>query len=304
MKKFIIFSLAIMLGLGTILVVPTLAEDNESDDDAVGVTATTTSNKMQERELVGDLEKIPSPDKICLYNKVNRKGNDLYGVKKTEAELAKMTTTTCPVIAPFLEKFSKLPEKAQATTKKLEKIAAPWLLHQYEQIKKVGTALWGLKKENGDKKENKETEDRDEDRNEDRPKATSTVATMYVQPQNATCVINAIRTKDTALTNNNASTTAALNAAITARTSCQEAALLATVTASSTASTTVLMNQQKTAMGLCTQAFRESFAVAKEAAKKTHAAIWETYRNALRVCQPAATSTPALMIEDGGGSLF
>ena len=296
MKKFIIFSLAIILGLGTILVAPTLAED---ENVSVTTTAATTSNKIQARELVGGMEKIPSPDKICLYNNVKRQGNDLYGVMKTETELAGMSATTCPVAAPFLEKFNKLPEKAQATAKKLEKIAAPWLLHQYEQIRKVGTALWGLKKETGDKN----TNDNDGDDNDDKPKATSTVA-MYVQPANAACVITAIKAKDTALVNNNASTTAALTAAITARTNCQEAALLATVTASSTASTTVLMNQQKTAMGLCTQAFRESFTIAKEAAKKAHVTIWENYRNSLRVCQPAATTTPALMIEDGGGSLF
>ncbi len=293
MKKFIVLSLAIMLGLGAILTVPTFAQD-----EAAGVNATMTSNnKIQARELVGGMEKIPSPDKICLYKDVKRQGNDLYGVKKTEAEIATMTTATCPVAAPILEKFSKLPEKAQAAVRQMEKIAAPWLLNQYEQIKKVGTALWGLKKEGG----------------ETGPKATSTpqqnttttpAQLMYVQPENVTCVIAAIKIKDTALATNNASTTAALNAAITTRTTCQEAALLATVTASSTASTTVLMNQQKTAMGLCTQAFRESFTAAKEAAKTTHNAIWETYRNALRVCQPAATTTPALMIEDGGSSLF
>ncbi len=292
MKKLIIFSLAIMLGLGAGLVVPTFAEDVEATN-----TAVTTSNKIQERELVGGLEKIPSPDKICLYKNIARKGNDLYGVKKTEAEIGQMSTTTCPVAAPLLEKFNKLPEKAQAAVKQMEKIAAPWLINQYDQIKKVGTALWGLKKESSDKNTN------DDGRDEEKSKATSTPA-MYVQPTNATCVINAIEIKDAALVNNNASTTAALNAAISARTTCQEVALLATVNASTTASTTVLMNQQKTAMGLCTQAFRESFTVAKEAAKKAHTTIWETYRNALRVCQPNATTTPALMIEDGGGSLF
>ncbi len=293
MRKLIVFSLAIMLGLGTILVVPTFAQDEVS-----GNTIITTSNKIKNRELVGNREKISSPQQICLYKDIMRQGNDLYGVKKTEEEIGSMTTTTCPVAAPILEKLNKLSEQTRAAVRQMEKIAAPWLVNQYEQIKKVGTALWGLKKDGGD-----ENDDDGDDGDDDRPKATSTPA-MYIQPENATCVINAIKAKDTALVNNNSSTTVALTAAITARTNCQEAALLATVNASSTASTTVLMNQQKTAMGLCVQTFRESFTIAKEAAKTAHNAIWETYRNALRVCQPVATTTPALMIEDGGGSLF
>lgn len=292
MKKLIVFTLAIMLGLGTILVVPTFAEDDEVGANA----AVTTSNNVQARELVGDREKISSPQQICLYKNIVRHGNDLYGVKKTDEEVGKMATTTCPVASSIIEKFNKLPEKAQAAVKQMEKIAAPWLVSQYEQIKKVGTALWGLKKESGEKKS-----DENERKNDD-----STVknnVSFYVKAQNVTCVINAIRTKDAALVSNNASSTVALNASIDARTACQEAALLVTVNSSS-ASGTVSMNQQRTAMGLCTQAFRESLAATKEASKKGHDVIWETYRNSLHVCQPVATSTPALMIEDGGGSLF
>lgn len=299
MKKTIIWSLAVIMGLSLVLIAPLSAEEG-ADNAVTAIKATTSANvnnDIKTRELVGNRERIPSPEHICLFKDIVRHGKTLYGVKKSEGELA-VSSAACSTTAPVLEKLKQLPEQARAqvqtATRQLEKIAAPWLIHRYEQVRQVGTALWGLKKESA---------------NTPPSNATTTPpivnpAQVYVQPNNVACVIDAIKTKDAFLENNNATITATLNAAIKIRTACQEAALLVTENASSTVSATVLINQQKTAMNLCLQAFRESFAAAQEAAKARHAVIWETYRNALRVCQSAATPTPALMIEDGGGSLF
>ena len=298
MKKTIIWSLAIMMGLSLALIAPLSAEESADNAGATAVMATTTNanNDIKTRELVGGREKILSPQQICLYKDIVRHGNTLYGVARSEGELA-ASSANCPAATPVLEKLKQLPEQARAqvktATKQMEKIAAPWLVHQYEQIKQVGNALWGLKKDS----------DKTPPTNATTTPPVVAPAQAYVQPANVACVINAIKTKDAALEANNASTTLALNAAVAVRAACQEVALNATVTASSTASTIVLMNQQKTAMSLCLQSFRESQAALKTQTVARHTEIWTAYKNALMVCQPAASSTPALMVEDGGGNL-
>lgn len=64
-----------------------------------------------------ELEKIPSPQHLNLYEKVKKVGNSLWGIKKTGQEREK------------LEKISTLKE-----------------IYLYEKVKKVGNALWGVRK--------------------------------------------------------------------------------------------------------------------------------------------------------------
>jgi len=293
MKKVIILFLAVILGLSFVMVAPLSAQDATT-------TATVTSNAVDTRVLVGGREKILTPVQICLYKDIVRHGNTLYGVKKSETEISQMSTTTCPVAAPILEKFNKLPEQATAMVRQLEKIAAPWFVHQYDQIRQVGTALWGFKKETATSTPNTT------------PNQTSTttpttipMVQTYVTPEKAACVISAIKVKDLALINSNASTIEALNNAISARTLCQETAinLTASTTATSTASTTLRLMQKEQLMA-CNQTFQTVFAALKTAANNRHVSIWTTYRNALKACQPVTTESPDLIIEDGGGSLF
>jgi len=180
----------------------------------------------------------------------------------------------------------KVDGNANNLSSQFEKIAAPWLLNQYEQIKKVGTALWGLKK-------------MDANKNQEQKKASSTP--KYITATESACVTSAIKTKDTALKTNNEATSLAFNAAISSRTTCQEAAINATVAATSTPD---LIKQQRSELQLCLQAFKESAHSIKEKAAANHKTVWTAYLNELKVCGSSTSTAEALMVEDGGGNIL
>ena len=69
-----------------------------------------------------ELEKIPSPQHINLYEKIKKVGNTLWGIKKAAQKQIKQEQ------------------------EKLEKIASPKEIYLFEKIKKVGNALWGIRK--------------------------------------------------------------------------------------------------------------------------------------------------------------
>jgi hypothetical protein len=175
---------------------------------------------------------------------------------------------------------------ANGLIKQLEKIAAPWLVNQYEQIKKVGTALWGLKKEGANK-------------NQEQIKASSTP--RYISSSESACVISAIKTKDAALKTNNEATALAFNAAITNRTTCQETAVNATASATTT---TDLIKQQHSELQLCLQTFKETVTGIKTKAATDHKTVWTAYMNELKICGTATSTDATLMVEDGGGNIL
>jgi len=264
-----------------IALAPILAEDNTDDDNDSAVITTTAvkeeSSDIKARQLMSSLEKILTPEQIKNFTNIVKQGNSLYGVRKLEMTAsgtdALKSSTTVTV------------KDSQSLLKKMEKIAAPWLINQYEQIRKVGTALWGLKKENQEQ------------------------ARVYINAANSACVLTVIQTKDEALKVNNEAAVTSLNAAISTRTTCQTAAINAT--AASASSTNMFVNQ-KTELNLCVKAFNESAASIKKETTTKHKAIWGTYKTGLKACQTTNTTASStdssteddLMIEDGGGSIF
>lgn len=289
MKKLIAISLAVVMIFSFVALSPILAEHNQEQEqererEREHESTSTTSVKMESndiktRQLMSSLEKILTPEQIKNFTNIVKQGNSLYGVRKmsssTEVEHTASTTSG---------KFEKNDDDAKNLSKQFEKIAAPWLLNQYEQIKKVGTALWGLKKM---------------DKNQEQKKASSTP--KYITSAQSACVISAIKTKDTALKANNDATTLAFNNAISARTTCQEAAINATVVATSTPD---LIKQQRSELQLCLQAFKESAHSIKEKAVTDHKTVWKSYLNELKVCGNATSTAEALMVEDGGGNIL
>ncbi|QQG52792.1 MAG: hypothetical protein HY931_00975 [Candidatus Falkowbacteria bacterium] len=284
MKKLLAISLAAIMIFSFVALSPILAEQEQEQEREQEHKSTSTtsvkpeSNDIKTRQLMSSLEKILTPEQIKNFTNIVRQGNSLYGVRKmassTEAERVASTT----------------PEKDKGNgnnlSRQFEKIAAPWLLHQYEQIKKVGTALWGLKKMDGDK-------------NQEPKKASSTP--KYVTSSQSACVISAIKTKDAALKTNNDATTLAFNNAISSRTTCQEAAINATVAATSTPD---LIKQQRSELQLCLQAFKESAHSIKEKAAADHKTVWTAYLNELKICGNSTSTAEALMVEDGGGNIL
>lgn len=259
---------------------PILAEDNQATQAAETTSAqemNQESNNIRTRQLMSSLEKILTPEQIKNFTNIVKQGNSLYGVRR----LATSTATTLESSTSTTTMSS-----GNGAIKKLEKIAAPWLVNQYEQIKKVGTALWGLKKEKAEE-------------NHGDKKSTSTPA-IYISSAESTCVINAIKTKDAVLQTNNTNTVAAVNAAIAVRTTCQENAIITTaITASSTAE---MAANQRQELALCVQAFRGSAAKIKQDSATQHKTTWDTYRTDLKTCN--ASSSATIIVEDGGGSIL
>jgi hypothetical protein len=287
MKKTIIWSLVIMMGVSLTFSGPIFAQDDTtigtSSDELKPVTTLYTSDDglrpeprliSEQKSNMGGLEKILTPDQIKYFEKIIKQGNALYGVKKGTSTDNKGTTTVRNEI------------------NKLEKISTPQLINFYEQIRKIGNSLWGIKKEEPKKPEMK---------NDDR-KSTSTPAT-FVKPEQAACVIAAIEIKDSTLQESNTYQATKINEAITTRSNCQKAAL--NLNTSATASTTVnVADQQREALKACVKTFENTVKVVREAAKKSHDTIWETYKTGLKACHPLTSSVQPIMIEDGGGSLL
>ena len=134
------------------------------------------------------LEKISSPAEISLFEKIQKIGTALWGVKKVGV------------------KDNSLPMKdVKATSSKanLEKISSPAEISLFEKIQKIGTALWGIKKI-----ENK-----------------IEVRQSFVKPVAVQCTKDAINKKDTALQAAISSRTQSIVGAIEARNACQNTAL-------------------------------------------------------------------------------
>ena len=164
-------------------------------------------------------------------------------------------TTTISIVAT----------STQNAANRLEKIAAPALINLYEKIQKIGTALWGIRK-----------------------KATSTPPVLTVEPEIASCVAKAIDTKDKALMVRVTAAATELNSAISTRSACQQAAVVAS-------------SSPREAVNACVKAFQASQKTIRDTSKTLQKEVWDTYKESLKACRTAASSTaPVPMIEDGG----
>lgn len=211
-----------------------------------------------------------------------------------------------------INKSSAETNSASTTSQtKLEKIPSPQHINLYERIKKVGNALWGIKKANKEQEKlEKISTPREISLFEKVRKAGNAlwgirkkILYRVVTSETAPCVIAAIETKDKALTDNNTNTVTKLNNAIVARTTCQKTAL-------------GTIDNQKQALDECVRIFRDAYKQIKEDSKKTHENIWKTYRDSLKVCVKTASGNPAsstaennaisqeLNIDDGGGNII
>ena len=104
-----------------------------------------------------------------------------------------------------------------------------------------------------------------------------------------TCVSTAIDTKDTKISEALTAATSEITAAITTRGTCQKAAL-------------ALASGREDAIQACNKTFQAAVKTANDKAKKSQNDIWATYKTSLKACSTTATST-AIMIEDSGDVL-
>jgi hypothetical protein len=222
-----------------------------------------------------ELERILSPEHLKEFRVMKRVGDALYGIRLNAVDAA--TSTSSPLTIAT----------TTSVNQKLEKIESPEFVHEYEQIRRIGTALWGLKKAEANIS-----------KGEDQGIGSS-LALATITPDMISCVSIAITAKDQAVIAEVNAAATSLTAAITARGTCQQAALQTT-------------GNQATALNNCVQVFKAASRQINQVAQQAQQEAWTAYTNSLKTCHvggTVSTSTPAtagqsngLMIRyDGGG---
>ncbi len=290
MKK-IIYSLALIAFLVSIAAL-SAARAEDSSEDVIKTDATVTSFMPKLNDQDGKkLEKIPAPAQIYLYEKIEKMGTALWGVRKDMVQIKnKIENKIENKLENKIE--NKIENKMPAhdrlldgtlDTSKLEKIVSPDQIKMYDKIKKVGTALWGIKKDIGGMVN---------------PKPA------IITAENSACVISAIDVKDKALQEKVGVAAESLRAAIGLRSTCQQQAVKST-------------ERQREYLDACVKAFREEHKKINETARKAQNDIWGVYKTSLKSCHPVvATTTSAtvstesvkveqgvIMIEDGSENI-
>lgn len=259
-----------------------------------------------------ELEKIPSPDQIKLFEVIKKEGGSLFGFRLKPAnnneradqletdDTNKQEKQLEKILSPEEIKFFKVIKKENntlfgirlkneknnddtkdevknkeqnSTTKsesKLEVIPTSKDISFFENIKKIGNALWGIKKKPIKKP-------------------------AIINTERAACVLPLIDAKDTAIKDLLAKQLTDRQQAITDRNSCQKAALSST-------------EKQRDNLEICNKKFKESNKTIQETYKKGHEATWKTYLTGLKECSKSITTentttnkevSEEIIIEDG-----
>lgn len=150
-----------------------------------------------------------------------------------------------------------------ATGKVLEKISHPGELNLFEKIVKIGTALWGIRKNDG----------------------RIGTGQVLVKPVAVQCVKDAIDKKDASLKTAISAQNQTVLSALDSRNSCQKAAL-----------DKMTAKDQFVANKLCVDAYQKSVKDNNKILEKARNDAWKIYRDDLKACsllqkENKATST-------------
>ena len=222
-----------------------------------------------------------------------------------------------PVLA---EENTTATQTATNATTSLEKILSPDKINLFDQIKKIGNNLFGIRKATStllkiesnkstttsaimkrvtDKTGLEKIVSLDQvkffekvtkignDLFGVRKKGANVLPAMSADT--ITCVSTAIDAKDAKISEALTTATSEITAAITTRGTCQKAAL-------------ALTSGREDAIQACNKTFQTAVKTANDKAKKSQNEIWTTYKTDMKACSTTASST-AIMIEDGGDAL-
>lgn len=260
------------------------------DEQAVPVLYTNSNSgevdakpipKEWQRGAVGapaGLEKIASPSDMKMFEKIKKIGTTLFGVRKKSA--------TKPTEA-------KKPEtnKTTSTVAGLKKISSPSEIKMFEKIQKVGTSLFGVRKDGFKKPE--EAKKLENKKNQ----------AVMVKPEAAQCVKAAIDKKDAALISGISSHNTVVLTALATRNTCQKTAL-----------DNISAQAQREANILCVDAHQKTIKNSNESLEKIRKTTREVFNVDLKACsvlqRNSNTATSAIsntseangeiIINDGG----
>jgi len=227
---------------------------------------------VESSDTTGSEEKILTPAEIKNFRNIKKIGNTLFGVR-LEKKLEVRNTQNKP-------KMNK-PGETKTSSSVLEKISSPLEIYLFHKIKKIGTALWGVRKDEIQKPINNQK-------------------LVYVTPSAVECVKNAIDKKDTAVKASTSKHSQAMIAAIDTRNVCQKAALEKTTA-----------KEQFEANKVCANAFQKGTKENNMTIEKERNEAQKTYRTDLKSCSnlqatntsiSANLTTSEIKIEDGEGA--
>ncbi len=268
-----------------------LGENNSGS----ALSSKTTNNYSQE------LEKIDSPEQLKEFKVMKRIGHTLYGIRLSVLRQLKqqMRNNSQP-------NSNSAGQISATSSNKLEKIAAPGLIHLYERIRRIGHSLWGMRK--GIESKNMNRRSGEEENNSSRVKNESNqehANFIPVTANMAACVASAISIKDQAVIARVSSAASSLETAITSRGVCQLAAIQST-------------SNQQAALASCVKDFQTTRAQINKIAQQAQKEAWTTFRGSLQTCRQkvstsattsistpssATPSTGQFIIGDGGTNI-
>ena len=265
MKKFllslVIFSLIFTFG-GIVLAEELVTGQNELIQPRANINATSS------------LEKIANPGQINLFTKIQKVGTALFGVRKPlNNQKPGQPNMGQPNAARPNSQGTAQQNAASSTNPTLEKISSPSEISSFEKIKKIGTALWGIRKGS------KEGNNQKPPINQPKP--------VYVTPAAAQCVKDAIDKKDTAAKTSTINHAQKVSLAIDARGTCQKATL-----------DQATGKAQADANKVCVDTFQKSLKEINIAMETEKKATFEAYRTDLKSCSALQTGSMATSTQD------
>lgn len=199
----------------------------------------------------------------------------------------------------------------------LEKIPSPDQIKDFKVMRRVGNALYGIRRAASVSDQNKSDESKSDEVKQGvlerithpafvnlfekiqrvgnalwgvRKHATSTPETFVIPAEVAICVAAAIDVKDKALMDRVSVAAAELNTALAARSTCQQDAIKASTT-------------PKLMLNTCIKTFDGARKAMVEKSKNLQKEIWNAYQVNLKACRATSSDEVIPTVEDGG-SLF
>ncbi len=225
-------------------------------------------------------EKILTPEQIKYYQNIRKIDTSLWGIRKEANSAMDNQGRAIRCGADGTRCMETTKDESTSTTSeqaRLEKILTPEQIKYYQNIRKIESSLWGIKKESNEKVEVKTTK-------------TERKPAVKVDAAIADCVKSVIDKKDTGLKAAFNAQNSAIITAIDARTSCQKAALDQTSAES-----------QQAANKLCITTYQTSTKATLLTLSRAKEANWKTFSTDLKACRTNSTtsSSDPITIEDG-----
>lgn len=280
MKK-VLYSLLAVTFAGSMLAAVVFAEESSSNTPNQRPMKTSDERSASVTQNTEGLEKISNPEMIRYYESIRKIGNSLWGKRRTN-------------ISGTAEKNRQNTEKKPASStnsRKLEKIKSPSEIKNYQEIRKIESSLWGIKKDSSGKKEEKNEEEVKERKPEVKKSEKESV---FVKPEAAQCVKTAIDKKDASLKASMSSQNVLALAAVDARNTCQKAALDKTT-----------LSEQAQSNKSCLESYHQAVWDSLNVLKQSKENSWKTYTDDLKACANlqreinTTTSEEKIVIEDG-----